>query len=100
MTMVEIFTRKPPFSNVRNDSAVIFKIIGDQRPEIPTNCPGNVTVRQIIEKAWSKSPVNRPTAAEICQTCKTILEPTWFDVGYQIVVDLFQFYGTYFQRKK
>jgi len=79
MTIFEIFAGNRPFFETRNDSAVIFKILGDQRPTLSPEQFKSQAVRDIITKAWDKDRTSRPTATAIIAVLKTAqrnLEPS------------------------
>jgi len=65
MTMVEICTGKAPFSEKRNDSAVIFYVIAGGRPELPHALSERAAIRELIERCWKKDPNERPTATVV-----------------------------------
>jgi len=77
MTMVEIFTGKPPYSRTRNDSAVIFKILKGERPEIPDMAAEIQDIQDLLISSWEEHPENRPSASEIRQVFERhVKEPT------------------------
>lgn len=61
----QILTGKPPYNKIRNDSAVIFKIIKGERPEIPDAVAKVQDVQDLLISTWEEHPENRPSASEI-----------------------------------
>jgi len=70
MTVVEILTGKPPYSNIRNDSAVIFKILKRERPEMPENIVEFPKMQELISSCWKQEAEERPDATHV----KNVLE--------------------------
>jgi len=65
MTVLEIFTGKPPFHEKKNDSAVIFMVIDGKRPDIPDDIAKQRKLQQIMERCWDQEPSERLPAAEV-----------------------------------
>jgi len=68
MTMIEILTGKPPYGKIRNDSAVIFRIIKGERPEMPESIENLDDIKDLISWTWKKDPKDRPSAAQVWQS--------------------------------
>lgn len=63
-------TGKPPYSKIRNDSAVIFKILKNERPEMPENIADFLQMQTLIGMCWEQNPDSRPDANRV----KMVLE--------------------------
>jgi len=80
MTMIEICTGKAPFSDRRNDSAVIFYVIDGGRPEMPETLSQRPVIRELTVHCWDKDPNERPSAKVIRETMEKELEAS--NVGF------------------
>jgi len=65
MTILEIYTGKPPFHEKKNDSAVIFMVIEGKRPDLPIDITKRNTLKQLVEQCWKQEPSERPTSTEV-----------------------------------
>ncbi|KAJ7677218.1 kinase-like domain-containing protein, partial [Mycena rosella] len=66
----EILERKPPFHDIRNDAAVMFKVLGGSRPPRPASCSGTTVLDGLwglILDCWQENADARPTAAHIVE---------------------------------
>jgi hypothetical protein len=66
---VEAHTGKPPFATIRNDFAVMRRIINGERPCWP-EAPAqgydvSASVKELSENCWNSDPARRPTAQAI-----------------------------------
>lgn len=64
----KIFTGKTPFDDLAQDVAVMFRILGGQRPARPTQAVASElsnSMWAIMEEAWLKDPEERPSLAQI-----------------------------------
>lgn len=77
----QIITGLPPFQNIRNDSAVIFKILEQKRPAIPDMIRKWPDLTDAIESCWAHEASKRPEAFEVQRVLHDIFE----DVHQQIV---------------
>jgi len=59
MTTIEIYTGLLPFSHVRNDGAVIFRVLKGERPSKPVDAHMNDTVWRMLEGSWNQEPKDR-----------------------------------------
>jgi serine/threonine protein kinase len=66
LTHEQIATGERPFYERRSDSAVIFKIVKGERPDLPALLSDNPIVKDLMARCWEASPTDRPTAAEMC----------------------------------
>jgi len=71
MTFIEIITGQPPFQRIKNDSAVIFKILGEKRPEIPDVIKERADVVDILGRCWAHEPSERPEASDVQRALKS-----------------------------
>ncbi|KAF8593826.1 kinase-like protein [Ceratobasidium sp. AG-I] len=69
MTMLELLTGKPPFKEIKKDTAVIVALSQGRRPSCPkrimtqsTQGPG---FWEIMKKCWAEIPADRPIASEV-----------------------------------
>lgn len=62
----QIYTLKAPFANVRNDVTVAMRILGGERPRLPSaeECGGRAMpeiVWEIVRQCWHQDRALRPT---------------------------------------
>ncbi|KAF9071877.1 kinase-like domain-containing protein [Rhodocollybia butyracea] len=64
-TIVEILTRRVPFHNCSNETAVLLSLLKGQRPTRPENvwCPDRLW--RLAVRCWEQDSCNRPSAHEI-----------------------------------
>ncbi|KAJ7717958.1 kinase-like domain-containing protein [Mycena metata] len=55
---LEMYTGKPPFSDIISEGEVLLKVIGGQRPVCPPIVP--MWCADLIRKCWSQTPSDRP----------------------------------------
>jgi len=65
MLMIEVFTGKIPFNNKKNDSSVIFSVLGGKRPEMPSFLEKNECLEALVKRCWDQDPSKRPNANEV-----------------------------------
>ncbi|KAJ7078489.1 kinase-like domain-containing protein [Mycena epipterygia] len=63
---LELYTGKPPFSEISSEGAVLLKVIRGERPECPPVVPEWCS--QFIVKCWSHNPVNRPGTGNVIES--------------------------------
>ncbi|KAK0439162.1 kinase-like domain-containing protein [Armillaria borealis] len=63
-TIVEIFTGKPPFSEIKNEAAVIHAVMNGDHPLPPQHLPQD-GLRSLVMACFTASPSQRPTAEQI-----------------------------------
>ncbi|KAJ7694798.1 kinase-like domain-containing protein, partial [Mycena rosella] len=63
---LELYTGKPPFSDINSEGAVLLKVISGERPECPPTMPEWCS--QFIVKCWSHIPVDRPGIGNIIES--------------------------------
>jgi len=66
MTILEIFSGKHPFSEKRNDSAVVFCVIENKRPNLPPSLIEHEELGAIVKACWQQDPQDRPTIKLVC----------------------------------
>ncbi|KAG8695522.1 hypothetical protein FRC09_009107 [Ceratobasidium sp. 395] len=74
MTILEIITGKPPYSELERDIAVIAKIISQQLPkrQVLPNGPFGDRLWTLLTSCWESEPSRRPTAAYVRDCLKAI----------------------------
>ncbi|KAJ7098468.1 kinase-like domain-containing protein [Mycena crocata] len=60
---LELYTGKPPFSELSADGGVIFRVLKGERPEKPTNITG--ALWNLVTVAWAHHANDRPTIYQI-----------------------------------
>ncbi|KAJ7718904.1 kinase-like domain-containing protein, partial [Mycena metata] len=64
---VELYTGRPPFSEVR-DIAALFKIVNGERAQRPTGTPAmSDTLWQCVTEFWASDPPTRPSSKVVVQ---------------------------------
>ncbi|KAJ6485878.1 ras guanine nucleotide exchange factor domain-containing protein [Mycena sanguinolenta] len=64
---VELYTKRPPFSNV-SETAALFKILSGERPERPSGPPAmSDTLWRHVTECWAENPATRPSTQSIVQ---------------------------------
>ncbi|KAJ7921746.1 kinase-like domain-containing protein [Mycena leptocephala] len=66
----EILTGNIPFYNIKNDAAVIIKVIARERPRRLPPCSGSPaydTLWDLLRSCWTENMSKRPTASEIVE---------------------------------
>ena len=69
MTILEVMTKRPPYSNLRRDTTVVNYVLQGLHPQKPINFSDNLW--SLLESCWERSPEKRPTAQIVC---------SWLDV--------------------
>ncbi|KAL1747824.1 Pkinase-domain-containing protein [Schizophyllum fasciatum] len=59
-TVIELFTGKPPYSDVANSMSVMFRIVEDKMPPLPENC--SPLLEEFLKLCFNKEPTLRPSA--------------------------------------
>ncbi|KIO24855.1 hypothetical protein M407DRAFT_76460 [Tulasnella calospora MUT 4182] len=72
-TVVELLTGKPPYSEIDNTLAVMFRIVEDDKAPIPDGC--SETLRDFLAQCFRKDPDQRPTAESLFE--HPWLKRTW-----------------------
>lgn len=78
-TVVELLTGKPPYSEIGNSLAVMFRIVEDPNPPIPEGCSENL--RDFLSLCFKKDPKERPTA-------ESLFEHPWLKRSWGLHKDL------------
>ncbi|TDL14605.1 kinase-like protein, partial [Rickenella mellea] len=64
-TVIELLTGKPPYSDVGNCQAVMYRIVEDDMPPIPEDC--SETLKDFLHLCFQKDPSKRPNAEMLCE---------------------------------
>ncbi|KAF8600006.1 hypothetical protein BDV93DRAFT_608934 [Ceratobasidium sp. AG-I] len=79
MTMLEILTGKRPFNEIEKDTLVIVALSKGKRPQYPrkvlNQSPRGAPFWDILQKCWSESPADRPTANEVIRSYSADVSP-------------------------
>lgn len=59
-TIIELITGKPPYDDLDNGMAVMFRIVDDGRPPIPEYCSPDLV--DFLTRCFQKEPAQRPSA--------------------------------------
>lgn len=69
MTLLEVYTGRPPFSSGRvsfhNDAQILMVILSGKRPERPETRALTDDLWELIQQCWNEDPLVRPTSLEI-----------------------------------
>jgi hypothetical protein len=68
---MQIFTGQIPFSQKRNDSSVIFSVLGGGRPELPAFLKEKESLAQLVQECWDQEPGRRPTSRAVTEKLLT-----------------------------
>ncbi|KAF7373346.1 Kinase-like protein [Mycena sanguinolenta] len=64
---IELYTERPPFSNV-SETAALLKVINGERPERPPGPPAmSDTLWQHVTEFWAENPTTRPSTQSVVQ---------------------------------
>ncbi|TDL23444.1 kinase-like protein, partial [Rickenella mellea] len=74
MTCVELATLAVPFSERKNDSAVIMHVLNDGRPELPPLLAEHEQIAGVIRHCWSRDPEQRPSASHVHAVFQKLFE--------------------------
>ncbi|KAJ7598003.1 kinase-like domain-containing protein [Mycena floridula] len=70
-TVLEIFTRLPPFFYHRSDAVILHEVLAGKRPRRPVNIQGfSDAMWTLVQACWSQVPSARP----IVQTVLSVLD--------------------------
>lgn len=74
----KVYTSSPPFSDVPNDTAVLFKLMNGARPKRPSALqsgtrPMSDKLWALIESCWSQQIADRPNISEVVDVMKTVM---------------------------
>ncbi|KAJ7091357.1 kinase-like domain-containing protein [Mycena belliarum] len=68
---VELYTGKPPFSDISHDAAVMLRVIAKERPPRPCDVSGRTTMSDalwtLVQQCWSHDPAERPSMAWVLE---------------------------------
>lgn len=67
MTTLEIFTGQIPFNERRNDSSVIFAVLGGGRPVLPASIKERKSLARLVQECWDQEPGRRPTSRAVTE---------------------------------
>ncbi|KAJ6476265.1 kinase-like domain-containing protein [Mycena sanguinolenta] len=64
---LELYTERPPFSNV-SETAALLKVLNGERPERPPGPPAmSDTLWQLVTEFWAENPTTRPSTQYVVQ---------------------------------
>ncbi|KAJ3550496.1 hypothetical protein NMY22_g434 [Coprinellus aureogranulatus] len=66
MTIIEIFTEALPFAHIHYDTAVIFAILRNERPQLPQYIQDHTVLGRLVKDCWAKFASKRPRMNDIC----------------------------------
>ena len=76
ITMWQLWSREFPYSGM-NQHAVIFRVVASNlRPKIGTEKPIEENYKNLMVKCWAGKPQDRPSATEVLQLLKSMMEPS------------------------
>ncbi|KAJ6581547.1 kinase-like domain-containing protein [Mycena capillaripes] len=68
---VELYTGKPPFSDVSHDAAVMLRVMAKERPARPCDAEGRKlmsdTLWNLVQQCWSHEVAERPSMAHVVE---------------------------------
>jgi len=73
MTILEIYSGKPPFLTKRNDSTVVFSVIEGKRPDLPLSFVTHKKLGDLVVRYWDQDPRARPTIKALCNELDSAL---------------------------
>ncbi|KDQ58066.1 hypothetical protein JAAARDRAFT_256104 [Jaapia argillacea MUCL 33604] len=64
---LEVYTGRPPFSDISAEPVVITKVLNGERPELPLDCQLSPLASRwpMLEQCWNTQPEQRPTMQEL-----------------------------------
>ncbi|KAF5358884.1 hypothetical protein D9757_012302 [Collybiopsis confluens] len=66
-TILEVFTQKPPFSDRKNEAAVLLYLSNGGRPQKPQDIWYPDAIWDLTTRCWSHITLERPSIYEICE---------------------------------
>lgn len=66
----EMLTGEVPFAEL-SEFAVVSQVVAGARPKVPPGLP--VALRRLLRAMWHRKPSRRPTAAQVCQLLRRLL---------------------------
>ncbi|KAF7356563.1 hypothetical protein MVEN_00990000 [Mycena venus] len=68
---VELYTGKPPFSDISHDAAVMLRVMAKERPARPSDADGRELMSEelwaLVQQCWSHDVEERPTMARVVE---------------------------------
>ncbi|KAJ7155408.1 kinase-like domain-containing protein [Mycena crocata] len=68
---VELYTGKPPFSELSHDAAVMLRVMAKERPSRPCDASGRQLISdalwEVVEQCWSHDISQRPSMARVVE---------------------------------
>ncbi|KAH8110483.1 kinase-like domain-containing protein [Phellopilus nigrolimitatus] len=78
MTVLELFTREPPYSDIKRDLVVLSAITKGDTPRLPEEFIAkdalNLLFMQLCQKCWKPDPIERPAIPDIVADIREALE--------------------------
>ena len=62
MTIEQVVTETPPFSDIRNEAVVVMRVVRGDRPELAPTLSQSPNMKKLISDCWSENRDSRPTA--------------------------------------
>jgi hypothetical protein len=70
-THPQLYTGKPPFSDISYDAAVMLRVVAKERPARPCDAQGREmmsdTLWAIVQQCWSHEVAERPSIARVVE---------------------------------
>jgi hypothetical protein len=71
MTPPQLYTGKPPFSEISHDAAVMLRVMAKERPPRPCDASGRAMMSDalwtLVQQCWSHDVAERPSMARVVQ---------------------------------
>ncbi|KAJ7442266.1 kinase-like domain-containing protein [Mycena latifolia] len=68
---IELYTGKPPFSDISHDAAVMLRVMAKERPPRPCDASGREMMSDalwtLVQTCWSHDPAERPSMARVVE---------------------------------
>lgn len=66
----EVLTRRVPYENYRESTAVLWAICNRKRPPPIRNCPSKL--KDLMQSCWDPDPPSRPSMAQVVDIMETV----------------------------
>jgi len=74
MTMLEIFSGQPPYSD-KSDTSAIFAVAKHESPKLPESITTNPGLKDLFDTCTQRAPEDRPSAQQAAEILQTLLPP-------------------------